>query len=55
MCLGVCQVHFKKLRTTTTFFEKVYIIIVTAQFFFEPPTYQQEFLELVCLDLNPSP
>jgi len=33
MCLGVCQVHFKKLRTTTTFFEKVYIIIVTAQFF----------------------
>src|SRR5262249_52932958 len=33
MRLGVCQVHFKKLRTTTTFFEKVYIIIVTAQFF----------------------
>jgi len=32
MRLGVCQVHFKKLRTTT-FFEKVYIIIVTAQFF----------------------
>ena len=48
MRLGVCQVHFKKLRTTTTFFEKVYIIIVTAQFFFEPPTYQQEFLELLC-------
>ena len=55
MRLGVCQVHFKKLRTTTTFFEKVYIIIVTAQFFFERPTYQQDFLELLCPDLNPSP